>query len=89
MVEEPRIHKLKTLPEYFHAVWAEEKLFEVRYNDRDFQKGDLLQLQEYIPEFYTGREVLAEVTYILNDEVYCKEGYVIMSLLIIEKRGEK
>lgn len=35
------IHELKTAPVYFNRSWSGEKLFEVRKNDRHFQKGDV------------------------------------------------
>lgn len=38
-------HKLKTLPVYWDAVQRGEKNFEVRLDDRGFQKGDVLVLQ--------------------------------------------
>ncbi len=38
-------HKLKTWPAYFDAVERGEKLFEVRRDDRGFQKGDIVLLQ--------------------------------------------
>lgn len=38
-------HKLKTWPAYFDAVERGEKPFEVRRDDRGFQKGDVLVLQ--------------------------------------------
>lgn len=37
-------HVLKTLPDYFDAVARGEKTFEVRRDDRGFQKGDILVL---------------------------------------------
>lgn len=37
-------HKLKTLPPYWDAVRRGEKTFEVRRDDRGFQKGDILEL---------------------------------------------
>ena len=42
-------HKLKTLPEFFKAIQKGEKTFELRKNDRDFKKGDVLILMEFIP----------------------------------------
>jgi hypothetical protein len=42
-------HFLKTHPPYFARVQAGEKNFEVRKNDRDFQTGDILVLQEWTP----------------------------------------
>lgn len=73
-------HYLKILPKYYMAVERGEKTFEVRYNDRNFKKYDILHLQEWLNGEYTGREINAEVTYVLDDPAYCKEGYVIMSI---------
>lgn len=76
------IHALKTLPEYFCPVIEGKKPFEVRKNDRPFQAGDLLALNEWDAEMerYTGRSCLVYIDYILNDEMYCKEGYVILGI---------
>jgi hypothetical protein len=40
----PSVHKLKTIGHYFDAMVAGDKTFEVRRNDREFQKGDVLEL---------------------------------------------
>ena len=76
------IHALKQLPEYFKPVVDGIKGFEVRKNDRPFQVGDLLALNEWDAEMerYTGRSCLVYIDYILNDEAYCKEGYVILGI---------
>jgi Domain of unknown function (DUF3850) len=37
-------HTLKTLPDYWDAIDRGEKTFEVRRDDRGFQKGDVLRL---------------------------------------------
>ena len=41
------IHELKTAPVYFNRSWSGEKLFEVRKNDRHFQKWDGIILMEW------------------------------------------
>ena len=76
-------HCLKILPEHYRAIEKEEKTFEVRYNDRDYHKYDILHLKEYVGGVYTGREIEAEVTDLLDNPEYCKEGYVIMSIKVI------
>ena len=48
------IHYLKILPEHFTAVACGAKTFEVRKDDRPFNVGDVLRLQEYEEEIYTG-----------------------------------
>ena len=75
-------HYLKIKPEYFRAIVKGEKTFEVRFNDRNFQKYDVLHLEEYAGEEYTGRVIDADVTYVLDNPDYCKEGFVVMSIKV-------
>lgn len=74
------IHALKTEPAYFEASAAGIKGFEVRKNDRPFDAGDYVALNEWSGEGYTGRCTLHKIVYILCDPEYCKEGYVILGL---------
>lgn len=74
-------HKLKIQSEYFNAVCNGKKSFEIRKNDRDFKVGDLLLLQEFLPETqeYTGRVVERKVTYITD---YAQqENYIVMAII--------
>ena len=75
-------HYLKIKPEYYRAVEKGIKPFEVRYNDRNFHVYDVLHLQEWIGGEYSGREITAEVTYILDDPTFCKEGYVVLGIKV-------
>lgn len=73
-------HELKTLPAYFDAVWAGGKTFEVRYDDRGYQRGDQVTLREWdrtkscdctgshhttACARYTGREVTATIGHVM------------------------
>ena len=58
-------HQLKILPQYFQAVSIGDKTFEIRKNDRDFKVGDNIALSEYEDGQYTGRSILAAITYIV------------------------
>jgi hypothetical protein len=64
----PMKHELKTWPEPFTQVRARIKTYEIRVNDRDFRVGDLLWLREWNPstQRYTGRLVVAPITYMTN-----------------------
>lgn len=43
------LHELKTFPSFFDAVWVGDKNFEIRFDDRGFQKGDKFLLREWDP----------------------------------------
>lgn len=75
-------HELKIWPQYFRAVWDGTKTFEIRSNDRDFKVGDMLVLREFDPDDneYTGSAICKKVSYILDDQAFVKEGYVVMGL---------
>lgn len=80
-------HELKTINPYFEDIYSGNKRFELRQNDRNFQVGDRVNLNEYIPhrDQYTGRTITAEITYILqgyNDSII-NSGYCIFSFDII------
>ncbi|EGO5858416.1 DUF3850 domain-containing protein [Enterococcus faecalis] len=76
--EEPTIHELKILPEYFEAVVSGNKRFEIRKNDRNYKKGDILRLNEYQDGQYTGDVHVAEITYITD---YAQQdGYVVLGI---------
>lgn len=74
------IHELKILPEYFNAVISGEKTFEIRKNDRPFHKGDLLALNEYDGQYWTGNSCLVYIDYILDNPDYVKKDMVVMSI---------
>lgn len=84
------IHALKIDPGYFEATQAGIKGFEVRKNDRPYNTGDFVALNEWNGEEYTGKCTLHKIVYILNDPQYCKEGYVTLGLepCAIRVRGD-
>lgn len=73
-------HELKLREGFYGSVLAGLKTFEVRFNDRNYQVGDVLVLKEWdwVQERFTGREIEKEVTYITNYEQ--KDGYIVMSI---------
>lgn len=87
-MDESTIHELKILPAYYADVWHGIKTFEVRKDDRGFQIGDTLHLQEYDPpKGYTGRFIIAKVCYKINDPAYCKDGYCILGIEVRRRWG--
>jgi len=79
------IHRLKTQKEYLLDVMSGNKTFEVRKNDRDFKVGDILDLilYEHGEMNFNAHENVV-ITYILDDEEYCKEGFVILGVKLIK-----
>lgn len=82
------IHQLKIESDYFRKIVEGVKTFEVRKNDRDFHTGDYLWLNEITPHSCndagehreTGNFVLVRVLDIFKNDLFVKEGYVIMSI---------
>lgn len=91
---EIKVHYLKTWPEFFNAVIepdpSKRKTVEIRKNDRDFKVGDALVLMEYDPvtEQYTDRQRVVVVTHILSGQPWLPDGYVAMSILLLEADEE-
>lgn len=77
------IHNLKILPEHYIPVMEGKKLAELRLNDRDFQAGDYLHLQEFHDGIYTGECCTAEIIHVADVGAYL-EGYVLLSIKITE-----
>lgn len=79
-----RIHELKILSKYFERVRNDKKTFEIRKNDRDFQTGDEIILNEFDGIQYTGRNVRGKITYVFHGGEYGLDiGYCIFSFKII------
>ena len=74
-------------------VWDKKK-FEVRKNDRDFQVGDILELEHYVPITEHNRDlpisankwvILAKVTYVLpGGQFGIEPGYCVMGIEMIQ-----
>ena len=75
-------HELKILPKHFQEVWDGIKTFELRKNDRNYQRGDILVLREWNGKEYTGSCIAVRVTHILKDcpEYGLADGYCILSI---------
>ncbi|WP_294267735.1 ASCH/PUA domain-containing protein [uncultured Chryseobacterium sp.] len=77
------IHELKTHSEYFNALVSGDKNFEVRKDDRNFQRGDELLLRDYNPftQKYTGRLLHRKITYVLRGGAFgIQEGYCVLAI---------
>lgn len=76
-------HQLKIWPHFFNAVDSGDKPFEVRLDDRGYQVGDTLVLNEWDDRTseYSGRVTRKLVTYIMRGGQFgLAEGHVVMAL---------
>ncbi len=81
-------HRLKTLQPYFADVKNGTKTFELRKNDRNYNIGDTLVLEELIDngnifaERYSGQVIRKRVSYILKNcpEFGLQEDYCILGI---------
>ncbi len=77
-----RTHRLKTLTPYFENVLNGRKLAEVRLNDRDYQVGDILELEGYDgnDKLYKGGTAIRQVTHVLVGCPGIEPGYCVLSM---------
>lgn len=88
-----KVHKVKIYESYADAVLSGEKTFEIRNNDRGYQKGDHLRF-----EVKDDRGVYGILTHGLNDKEYeityvhsglgMADGYVALAIKAVEGRKE-
>jgi len=72
-------HDLKCDEHYFAAVKDGRKTFEIRLNDRGFNAGDTVTLNEVRnTTYHTGRKVEADITYVINYQQ--QPGWVVFSI---------
>lgn len=78
-----KMHELKIWPDFYEAVLCGDKPFEVRRNDREFQKGDLVHLKPWSPkhccytEPYAG--LVKRITYV-SSSIGLLQDYVVLGL---------
>jgi len=77
------VHPLKTVRKYWTAVKDGRKPFEVRLNDRNYTRGDIVVLREYddFADVFTGRSLTRKITYVLRGpELGIAEGWCVFGL---------
>ena len=90
-VRPPKHHTLKTDPAVFDRSAAGRKPWEIRLNDRDFQVGDTVTLQETVFSGeqmrkgaslgFTGKEINGQITYVLRGPKYgLADGWCVFSV---------
>ena len=81
-------HELKIMPVFYDAVKAGDKTFEIRYNDRDFRRGDTATLKKYeAGKYYPDPDIEIIITYITPYKQ--REGWVVFGFLKKEQDHER
>jgi len=78
-----KTHTLKTIDTYFKAIAKGNKTADIRLYDRAYEVGDILELEEITPCYYTGRVLMVQVTHILRRFVGLQNGYCMLSFRCI------
>jgi ParB family chromosome partitioning protein len=86
---EPKTHIIRLAAMYFDDVASGKKSFELRKNDRGYKEGDVLELMEFKDGRNTGREIKADIIYMLEDYSGLEEGWCILGIKVRpeEKKG--
>ena len=90
-----KIHEVKIYESYADAVLSGEKTFEIRDNDRGYQKGDWLEFRVIVDGSYPCASVVShglnrkkyEITYV-HSGLGMKEGYVALAIKAVEEGKE-
>lgn len=90
----PVVHHLKTVKEIFPELKSREKRFELRKDDRNFEAGDYLLLQEYdtVAKKHTGQSILVRVTLAYKQSLNkygLRNGHCIMAIKFREEFTEE
>lgn len=78
-----KIHRVKCFERWFAEVTTGLKPFEIRKNDRDYQVGDLLELNETKDGEYSARAALYKITSVMPSEDFpdgIKAGYAVLGI---------
>jgi|LakMenEpi03Aug12_release.lakeMendotaPanAssembly.Ray.scaffolds.fasta_scaffold3407757_1 hypothetical protein len=78
-------HELKIRGEFYARIASEQKTFETRKNDRDFQVGDILILREFDGQQYIDYSEPLRCRVIYISTFAQQEGYVILGIKLLSE----
>lgn len=85
-----KAHAVKCDPEYFRELRTGNKRFEARFNDRDYQEGDLLIVSEFDRSLdkYSGDRLVFDIGFVLYGPAFgIQDGHCVMSVTPAENGG--
>lgn len=77
------LHRLKIMEDYANSICCGDKTFEVRYNDRNYQKGDYIEFspvsRDGIRIIHNIEEIMFEITNV-HSGLGMADGYVVLAI---------
>lgn len=88
MFDSQRVHFLKCHPSYFALVCTGAKKSEVRINDRDYAKGDIIVLNSWADGHYRGESCLLYIDHVFEIDKFfnLSTDLVSLSVSVLTKR---
>lgn len=80
-----RVHEIKIQQYYADSVYFGDKIFEVRYNDRGYQKGDIVRFDVNHCPRHPLNDKQYEITYVLGSFIGLADGYVAFGIKEVPK----
>lgn len=81
-VEKQKTHIIRMEAMSFDDVASGKKSFELRKNDRGYKEGDVLDIMEFKDGRNTGREIKADIVYMLEYHRGLEEGWCILGIKV-------
>lgn len=75
-------HEIDCNSEYFIALVARSRTFDIQKSDRDFKKGQYIRLWEVINEVRTGWYLEGSISYVLKSNEFLTKEHVVFSIAI-------
>lgn len=72
------IHQIKLEAEFFDDALSGRKSFELRKNDRNYEEGDMLEMEEVKDGAKTGRKCSKRIVYMMENFEGLENGYCIL-----------
>jgi ASC-1-like (ASCH) protein len=80
-----KTHEIKLDKEYFDSVLCGDKTFEIRHNDRGYQKGDKVIMSEHSHTDYCTRKLTATISYVTAFQQ--PQNQVVFSLINVKNHN--
>lgn len=80
------VHQIRLAAMYYDDVAEKRMTFLLRKKDKDYKVGDMLEMMEFKEGKNTGRTLMAEVIYLLEDYTGLEEDYCIMGMKVTKER---